>query len=323
MVPAPPVGPVRTVPTVRSAHQPAPGGGDRGRMSDPTLWSWPTLLAGLLVSLGAGVVRGFAGFGYSALTVAGLSLFVAPATIVPAVLTLEVVASVSMWRSAWRDADRGWLGWLLAGNLVFIPVGIGLLAWLPPIDLRLVVGLALLVAAVLMRLAGTRRFAPTTRLKAGAGLASGLLNGVAASGGVAAAMLLTAAGVQAAALRATMVSMLFVAGLYALLCAALIPQAQGTGLLSMDTLRWGLLLAPTMLAGIGIGRRAFAHIDAGGFRHHVLTLLIVIAALGTLRAAVDRWAVGHTSPAAPTSTASLTGATSPTGVADPVKGAAS
>lgn len=251
----------------------------------PWSWPWPTLLAGLLVSLGAGVVRGFAGFGYSALTVAGLSLFVAPATIVPAVLTLEVLASLSMWRSALREADRSWLGWLLAGNLVFIPVGIGLLAWLPPTELRLVVSVTLLVAAVLMRLAGSRQFAPTRHLQVGAGLASGLLNGMTASGGVAAAMLLTAAGVPAAALRATMVSMLFFAGLYALLCAALMPHGQGTGLLTTDTLRWGLLLAPTMLAGVSLGRRAFAHIDAGSFRRHVLTLLIVIAALGTLRAA--------------------------------------
>lgn len=255
----------------------------------PWSWPWPTLLAGLLVSLGAGVVRGFAGFGYSALTVAGLSLFVAPATIVPAVLTLEVLASLSMWRSALRDADRDWLRWLLGGNLVFIPAGIGLLAWLPPTELRLLVGLALLVAAVLMRLAGSRRFAPTLRLKAAAGLASGLLNGVAASGGVAAAMLLTAAGVQAAALRATMVSMLFFAGLYALLCAVLVPQGQGSGLLTLETLRWGLLLAPTMLAGIGIGRRVFTDTDPGSFRRHVLTLLIVIAGLGTLRAAVQLW----------------------------------
>ncbi len=253
-------------------------------------WPWPTLMAGLLISLGAGVVRGFAGFGYSALTVAGLSLFVAPATIVPAVLTLEVLASLSMWRSALRDADRDWLRWLLIGNTVFIPVGIMLLAWLPPVELRLVVGLALLLAAALVKLSGARSYEPTLRLKAGAGLASGLLNGVAASGGVAAAMLLAAAGVPAAALRATMVSMLFFAGLYALLWAALVPQGRGTALLTLETLRWGLLLAPTMLAGISIGRRAFSNIDASSFRRHVLTLLMVIAAVGTLRAASQLWA---------------------------------
>ncbi len=256
-----------------------------------TLLSWPlpTLLAGLLVSLGAGAVRGFAGFGYSALTVAGLSLFVAPATVVPAVMALEVLASISMWRSAWRHADHDWLRWLLIGNLIFIPIGVAMLAWLPQTVLRLLVGCALLFTAVSLRLASTHTFAPTAGLRAGAGVASGLLNGVTASGGVAAAMLMAAARVPPAALRATMVSFLLYAGIYVLVCAALIPNATGSGLLGVDTLRWALLLAPTMLAGIWIGKHSFANADPSGYRQHVLTLLIVISSLGVLRAGLDLW----------------------------------
>lgn len=256
-----------------------------------TLLSWPlpTLLAGLLVSLGAGAVRGFAGFGYSALCVAGLSLFVTPATVVPAVMSLEVLASISMWRSAWRDADRQWLRSLLIGNLVFIPIGVAMLAWLPQTLLRLLVGCALLFTALGLRLASTRHVAPTPGLRAGAGVASGLLNGITASGGVAAAMLMAAARVPPAALRATMVSFLLYAGIYVLVCASLIPNSGGTGLLSIDTLRWALLLAPTMLAGIWIGRHSFASADPSSYRVHVLHLLIVISALGTLRAASDLW----------------------------------
>ncbi len=252
-------------------------------------WPLPVLLAGLLVSLGAGIVRGFAGFGYSALTVAGLSVFVAPATVVPAVLALEVVASISMWRSAMRDADRDWLRWLLLGNLIFIPFGIALLAVLPETLLRLLVGSALLITAVGLRLASTRTFAPTPGLRMTAGIASGLLNGVAASGGVAAAMLMAASRLPAAALRATMVTFLLYAGAYALFCAALVPHGKAASLLSIDTLRWALLLAPTMLAGIWIGKHSFANADPTGYRHHVLTLLIVISALGVLRAAFDLW----------------------------------
>lgn len=250
-------------------------------------WPLPVLLAGLLVSLGAGVVRGFAGFGYSALTVAGLAVFVAPATVVPAVLALEIVASVSMWRSAIRDADRGWLRALLIGNLLFIPVGIALLAVLPVTLLRLLVGSALLVTAVGLRFASTHGFEPTPALRASAGISSGLLNGVAASGGVAAAMLMAAAHMPAAKLRATMVSFLLFAGTYALVCAALMPTSSGTGLIGADTLRWALLLAPTMLAGIWLGQHSFANADPAGYRQHVLTLLIVISALGVLRAGFD------------------------------------
>jgi uncharacterized membrane protein YfcA len=255
-----------------------------------TLLSWPlpVLLAGLLVSLGAGVVRGFAGFGYSALTVAGLAVFVAPATVVPAVLALEVLASISMMRSALQEADRAWLRWLLVGNLLFIPVGITLLTVLPETLLRLLVGGALLASAVGLKLASEHRFAPTPGLRITAGIASGLLNGVAASGGVAAAMLMAASRLAPAALRATMVTFLLCAGAYALLCAALVPRGMGTTrLFTIDTLRWALLLAPTMLGGIWIGRHAFTNVDPARYRRHVLDLLIVISALGMLRAAFD------------------------------------
>ncbi len=250
-------------------------------------WPWPVLLAGLLVSLGAGVVRGFAGFGYSALCVAGLALFVAPATVVPAVLALEILASVSLMRGSLADADRDWLRPLLVGNLLFVPVGILVLVLLPETLLRLLVGAALLVSAVGLRLA-SRRVIPSTRaLRIGAGVASGLLNGIAASGGVVAAMLMAAVRLPPAALRGTMVSFLMFAAGYALLCAVLVPAGAGTRLLGADTLRWGLLLAPTMLAGVWIGRHSFSRADPARYRGHVLTLLIVISALGTARAAID------------------------------------
>jgi uncharacterized membrane protein YfcA len=258
-----------------------------------TLLSWPlpVLVAGLLVSLGAGVVRGFAGFGYSALTVAGLSVFVAPAAVVPAVLALEVLASISMLRSATQAADQAWLRWLLIGNLVFIPVGIVMLTVLPETLLRLLVGGVLLASAVGLKLAAGHTFAPTPALRITAGVASGLLNGVAASGGVAAAMLMAASRLAPAVLRATMISFLLYAGAYALLCAALVPHGTGgTPLFTADTLRWALLLAPTMLGGIWIGRHAFTAADPARYRRHVLDLLLVISALGVLRATLELWA---------------------------------
>jgi uncharacterized membrane protein YfcA len=254
-----------------------------------TLLSWPlpVLVAGLLVSLGAGVVRGFAGFGYSALTVAGLAVFVAPSTVVPAVLTLEVVASISMLRGSLREADRDWLRWLVIGNLLFIPVGITLLIALPTTLLRLLVGGALMASAIGLLSASEHTFRPTLGLRVTAGVASGLLNGVAASGGVAAAMLMAATRMPAAAMRATMVSFLLFAGSYALLCAVLLPMSAGTRLISMDTLRWGAMLAPTMLLGVWVGQHSFANANPAAYRKHVLRLLIVISGLGVLRALVD------------------------------------
>ncbi len=261
-----------------------------------TLLAWlpatsPWVLAGaLLVSLGAGVVRGFAGFGYAALTVAGLSLFVVPSSVVPAVLGLEVVGSFSLWRRALPQVDHGWLRALLLGNLVFIPVGIAILALVPPTELRLLVAGTLFTAAVALRVAGSLSLPASAPIMAITGVASGLMNGVAASGGVAAALLMTAARVPALALRATIICFLLLAGAYTRLCAAVVPlwlgvdgQA-GMGLLSRATVGWMLLLAPTMLAGIWLGGHSFARSNPGGYRQQVLLLLIVISGLGVLRA---------------------------------------
>ena len=252
-------------------------------------WPTPVLLAGFLVALGAGVVRGFSGFGFSILTVAGMSLFVPPATVVPAVLALEVLASASLIRGAVRDSDWNWLRWLLLGNVVCIPPGVAALALLPETEVRFLVGSVLLVSATLLKAAGGRSLAPTLGLRMAAGVVSGLLNGVAASGGVAAAMLMAASRLSPTALRGTMITFLLFFGTYALVWAGIIDRspASQAPLLSVDTMRWALLLAPAMLAGIWIGRRSFRRADPARYRAFVLNLLIVISGLGVLRSAFD------------------------------------
>ena len=102
--------------------------------------AWPLLLASLCVVFAAGIVRGFAGFGFSALCVAGLSLFMPPAVVVPPVFALEVLASLTLLRSAWKHVDWGWLGWLVVGNALCIPLGVALLAYVDETGLRLLIG---------------------------------------------------------------------------------------------------------------------------------------------------------------------------------------
>lgn len=247
------------------------------------------MLAGFAVALGAGVVRGFSGFGFSALTVAGLSLFVPPATVVPAVLSLEVLASVSLIRGAIPDSDRGWLSWLLLGNAVCIPLGIAALVVLPETQVRFLVGGVLLVSATLLKAAGGRSLAPTLGLRIVAGVVSGLLNGVAASGGVAAALLMAASRLSAVALRGTMITFLLFAGAYFLIWAGILGRSAtaSTPLLGAETLRWVGLLAPAMFGGIWIGRRSFRSADPASYRAFVLNLLIVISGLGVLRSVLE------------------------------------
>lgn len=246
-----------------------------------------TLAYSLCVVFAAGIVRGFAGFGFSAITVAGMSLVVSPALVVPAIFMLEILASLSQLRGIARDVDMPWLGWLMLGNLLFIPLGVALLAWLPETPLRLLIGALLMAAALLLR-AGTRAtLVPTRAVRFAAGLASGFINGVAAIGGIAIAVLLSTTAMAPAALRATMIALLLFSDVVSLASAALMPAAahaaSGHHLLGAGTLKWALWLAPAMLAGIWWGQRSFKGVSPAQFRRHVLNLLVALAAVSVAR----------------------------------------
>ena len=247
------------------------------------------MLACLAIVFGAGIVRGFAGFGFSALSVAGLALLVAPAKVVPAIFVLEVLASLSLLRGAMRDIDWHWLSWLIAGNLLCLPLGIVLLAWLPETPLRLLIGTLLLLAAVLLRSGFSLALAPSAGVRLGVGMVSGFVNGVAAIGGIAVAVLLSTSQIAPAVMRATLIALFLFTDLYALACSALVSigDAAPVSLLGIDTLRWALWLAPAMLVGIWVGQRSFASVSPRQFRRQVLNLLMLIAAISVLRAGVE------------------------------------
>jgi len=245
---------------------------------------WPLLLASLCVVFAAGIVRGFAGFGFSALCVAGMSLYMPPAQVVPPIFALEVLASLSLLRGALQHADWRWLSWLVLGNALCIPLGVALLAYVSETPLRLLIGALLLLAATLLRSGWRLALQPTPAVRLATGLVSGFVNGVAAIGGIAVAVLLSTTALPPAAMRATMILMFLFTDLYALAWAALLPSAGGHELLDTGTLQLALWLTPAMLAGIWFGQRAFIGVPPELFRRRVLNLLVLIAALSVLRA---------------------------------------
>jgi uncharacterized membrane protein YfcA len=247
------------------------------------------LVASLVIVFGAGIVRGFAGFGFSALCVAGLALLVSPAKVVPAIFVLEVLASLSLLRGAARDIDWHWLSWLVAGNALCIPLGIALLAGLPETPLRLLIGALLLLAAGLLRCGVRLALAPGAGVRLGVGMVSGFVNGVAAIGGIAVAVMLSTSQMSPAVMRATLIALFLFTDLYALACSAVVSFGTHAPveLLGADTLRWAMWLAPAMLAGIWVGQRSFAGVSPEQFRRQVLNLLMLIASIGVLRAGLE------------------------------------
>ena len=255
----------------------------------PLVWPapWPLVVAGAVIVLAAGIVRGYAGFGFSAISVAGLALLVSPASVVPAIFALEVLASATLLRAALRDVDGRWLVALVIGNALFIPFGILVLARVPETPLRLVIGGLLLMLTAAQRLGLELRLAPTPVTRFAVGAASGLANGVAAVGGIVVAVLLGPAQLAPRALRATLIVLFLMTDVYALAWAAVMPSAEAPPLLDRATAVWFACLAPSMLIGIAIGRRAFAGASPQAFRRRVLDLLLVVSGLAVLRAVLD------------------------------------
>jgi uncharacterized membrane protein YfcA len=246
------------------------------------VWGFaPGTLSVLAVAvLAAGLVRGFSGFGFAMVAVTGMSLALPPAVVVPAVLILDVLASLQLIPSIRRDIDWRSLRWLLAGSVLATPAGVYVLATLPPAPMRVSISLMVLAAAILLLRGWGWKRMPGPGFTAVVGAASGLLNGAAAIGGPPVILFYLSSPAGITVSRASMIA--FFLGLDLLSLGA----AGVQGLVTAETLRLALLGAVPLALGIGAGSRLFTRCSPTAFRRSVLILLMALSAAGLLRALV-------------------------------------
>lgn len=238
----------------------------------------PGALVWLALScLVAGFVRGYSGFGFSALLVASASMVTNPLNFVAVVVILETVMSLQHARGVGPDVDWGRVGWLLGGAAIGLPLGLWVLTGIGEDAARAVISAyVLLMCLVLLtgwRLASEVGGAPN----GAAGVISGLAN-AAGMGGLPIAAFYAAQPMAAAVFRATLIAYFPLLDL----CSA--PLYWWHGLVTWDTLRASLwALTPTVL-GNWLGGRHFFDTDPQDFRRFAILLLAALAALGLLRA---------------------------------------
>ena len=153
----------------------------------------------------AGFVRGYSGFGFSALLIAASSLVTNPLNFVAVVVILETVMSLQHAKGAGPDVDWKRVGWLLGGAAIGLPLGLWILTGVSEDTARAVVsGYVLLMCVVL--LAGWRLAAEVAGAGNGvAGLISGLANAP-GMGGLPVAAFFAAQPMPAAVFRATLIA---------------------------------------------------------------------------------------------------------------------
>lgn len=232
------------------------------------------IYAGIGIIFLAGVVRGFTGFGFSAICVALLSFFVDPALIVPVILMMEVAASAWLMPSTWRDADYKWLMWMMIGLVLGTPIGVWMLSYLPAETTKLVL-YALLLALGLAGFAQDRGIIPKFVAPVFVvGILFGVGNGLAGIAGLVAAVFMISSAMKDETMRASMIVLFFFADLYALLIGS------GFGLIERSQfLLLGVFLVPLFIS-ISVGSWGFRKWGAGNYKNIALGLILIIATLG-------------------------------------------
>ena len=238
-----------------------------------------TLILASLCILFAAVVRGFTGFGLAVVGVPLLTVFFVPARIVPSIMILAVLAGLQLMPRIWRAIDWRLLAPTVIGAAIATPFGTMALAALSDDVMRLLIGIAVLIAAAALHLGFRFTVRPGLAVSGGMGALAGLTGGAAAMPGPSAIFLFLSSPIEVEAGRACLIAFFLIS---ALISAA---SASVQGLMTLDGLILGAALLPAMLIGNFLGDLLFAKSSARTYRQAVNLLLAAVGLVAVLRGA--------------------------------------
>ena len=123
----------------------------------------PGMLVVALVAFGAGLIRGFTGFGGPAFMLAILTLFFPPVSVVSKILVADFVANIYLMKSCYRDINWRKTAFMVIPTLLVMPLGHWVLMETDPAVMKRVI--AIIIASVsLLMLIGVRYKHPLTPL---------------------------------------------------------------------------------------------------------------------------------------------------------------
>ena len=237
----------------------------------------PGQTAALAIALlGAAFVRGYSGFGFSAIFIAFAALITNPLPLIPVVFACEMLMTVFQARGIRSHVDWRRVLWLLGGAAIVLPASVWFILSLGEGTVRLAVSLIVLVMSLVL-LTGWTLPAIRVRGHVGVGMVSGLCNS-AGIGGLPVAAFLAAQPMEAARFRATMI--VYLTGLDLMT----MPLLWAGGLVTWDTAIGLMLAIPILALGVWLGGRQFLAASPSTFRRFAVMLLLALSVLGLLRA---------------------------------------
>jgi len=225
----------------------------------------------------ASIIRGFNGFGFSAICISGFSFILPAIEIVPIILILEVIISIFMIPYIWNKIDWNFVLKLLTGIVIGSPIGLYLLRYLSPDTTHLSVCLLVVFFSFLLMKGYENKKINNNYGKFITGIISGILNGLTTLGGMPVALFLLVTSIQPAIIRGSLAALFFLTDIYAFVLSFL------SGIVDITTIYRTLPLIIILPIGVYIGDKFFVKSKEETYRKVVFYFLIFISIFGVFR----------------------------------------
>ena len=228
------------------------------------------LAAAIVITCGAALCQSLTGFGFALVMVPLLSLAWDVKSAVVTSTLLGTVALLPLLVGVRRHVRLAAVAALSVGSLAGIPAGLLLLDWIDPDALKILVGLTVIAASVLVY---RMREVKTTRAgvvpAVAAGVVSGVLRASTSMGGPPAVLYLLGAERDVEAFRGTILAFFLPMSLVTIVGLAAV------GRVTPDVLRTSAIALPAMVIGMFAGVWLRSRVQGELFRLLVLLLLIL------------------------------------------------
>ena len=225
----------------------------------------------------ASIIRGFNGFGFSAVCISGFSFILPAIEIVPIILILEVLVSIFMIPYIWNKINWKFVFQILIGIAIGSPIGLYLLKIFSSNLTHLLICIIIIFFSILLMKGYSNKKIDNNFIKILTGTISGALNGLSTLGGLPVALFLLITSMQPIFIRGSLAALFFITDTYAF------SLSYFGGIVDMTTIYRSVPLIIILPLGVFIGNKFFVKSREETYRKVVFYFLITISVIGILR----------------------------------------
>jgi uncharacterized membrane protein YfcA len=233
-----------------------------------------TALAICAVAFVSGTARGFSGFGAALIFMPLASSLAAPRLVAALLLVIDFVSAAPLVPNAFKHADRKATAVMVAGALVGVPIGTWFLSRLDPVTTRWIIS-GFVTALLALLLSGWRyRGKDHAAISVAVGSVSGFCSGLAQTGGPPIVGYWLGRPIASPIARANILLFFGASDFFSLVSYSV------TGLITLESIRFSLLVGPIYGIGVGFGASLFGRASDSLFRAICYGLIVLSLIIG-------------------------------------------